>query len=299
MGLLDLIVAAYRVRSRFFEDQAELCTIINAKSGRCSEDCKFCAQSAHYQGEGAFYSMLEVAQIVRAAQDAASQGIQRFSIVTSGRGLKKNDFEKVIESVRMIRKETDLEVDCSLGILAEEQAVALKEAGVERYHHNLETAPSFFSRICTTHSISEKIATLNLMKEKGLSLCSGGIMGLGESPVQWLEMVFLLRDIGVESIPVNVLDPRPGTPLGNLVSPSPSEILKILAIMRLIVPKTEMRLAGGREVNLRDFQAAAYWAGVTGMIVGGYLTTGGRPVAQDIQMLKDLGLRIGTVGSKQ
>ena len=289
--IVYLIAIAHNIRHHFFGDNVGLCTIINAKSGRCSEDCTFCAQSAHYQGECEIYPLVEVEDIIRAALDAASKGIQRFSIVTSGRGLGKKDFKKVLESVKAILQETPLQVDCSLGILSQEQATALKDAGVERYHHNLETAPSFFDKICTTHSIAEKIKTLNVMKDAGLSLCSGGILGLGESPEQWLEMIFVLRDLGVDSIPVNILNPRPGTPLENLKPPTPLEVLKILAIMRLIVPQTEIRLAGGREVNLRDFQAAAYWAGVTGMIVGGYLTTGGRALEQDLQMLKDLGLR--------
>ena len=289
-NIVDLIAVANRVRRNFFGDQVGLCTIINAKSGRCSEDCKFCAQSAHYQGECEIYPMLDVEPIACAARDAACRGIQRFSIVTSGRGLDKKDFEKVIESVKVIRQETSLQVDCSLGILSKEQASVLKEAGVERYHHNLETAPSFFDKICTTHSISEKIATLTLIKDAGLSLCSGGIIGLGETPEQWIEMIFVLRDLGVDSVPVNILNPRPGTPLENLKPPTPLEVLKTLAVMRLIVPKTEIRLAGGREVNLRDFQAIAYWAGVSGMIVGGYLTTGGRALEQDFQMVKDLEL---------
>ena len=289
--LVYLIAVAHSIRRHFFGDNVGICTIINAKSGRCSEDCAFCAQSAHYKGKCEIYPLIEGERIVHAAIDAAARGIQRFSIVTSGRGLGKKDFKKVIESVKTIRQETPLQVDCSLGILPPEQATALKDAGVERYHHNLETAPSFFDKICTTHSIAEKITTLNVMKNAGLSLCSGGILGLGESPEQWLEMIFVLRDIGVACIPVNILNPRPGTPLENLKPPTPLEVLKILAIMRLIVPETEIRLAGGREVNLRDFQAAAYWAGITGMIVGGYLTTGGRVLEQDLQMLNDLGLR--------
>ncbi|WAC07623.1 MAG: biotin synthase BioB [Thermodesulfobacteriota bacterium] len=297
--LVYLIAIAHNVRHHFFGDNVGLCTIINAKSGRCSEDCIFCAQSAHYHGECEIYPLVEVEHIIRAALDAASKGIQRFSIVTSGRGLGKKDFKKVLESIKAIIQKTCLQVDCSLGILSSEQAAALKDAGVERYHHNLETAPSFFDKICTTHSITEKIKTLNLIKDAGLSVCSGGILGLGESPEQWLEMIFVLRDLGVDCIPVNILNPRPGTPLANRKPPMPLEIIKILAIMRLIVPQTEIRLAGGREVNLRDFQALAYWAGVTGMIVGGYLTTGGRALKQDLQMLKDLGLRWMTTTQKQ
>lgn len=290
-NLLELILIANQVREQFFGNQIGLCTIINAKSGGCSEDCKFCAQSSRYQSECTVYPLLNIESIVQAANHAASQGIPRFSIVTSGRSLGQKDFEKVIKAIQTIHQHTKITVDCSLGILSSEQAVALKKAGVERYHHNLETSPSFFSQVCTTHSISEKIETLNRAKEVGLSLCSGGIIGLGETPEQWLEMVFVLRDLKVDSIPVNILNPRPGTPLEDIRPPSPLQVLKMLAIMRLIVPQTEIRLAGGREVNLRDFQAAAFWAGATGMIVGGYLTTGGRSLSQDFQMITDLGMK--------
>lgn len=289
-SIVDLIAVAYTVRHHFFGDHVGLCTIINAKSGRCAEDCAFCAQSAHHQSYCEIYPFIKVEDIIRAAIDATSKGIERFSIVTSGRALGKNDFKKMLIAVKTIIQETPLKVDCSLGILSPEHAAALKEAGIDRYHHNLETAPSFFDKICTTHSIADKIKTLRIIKEAGLNICSGGIFGLGESPEQWLEMVFVLRDIGVDSIPVNILNPRPGTPLKRLTPPPPLAILKIIAIMRLIVPQTEILLAGGRELNLRDFQAAAYWSGVTGMIVGGYLTTGGRAVEQDLQMLSDLGL---------
>ncbi len=290
-NLLDLISIANRVRQQFFGNKVGLCTIINAKSVRCSEDCKFCAQSSYYRGKCEVYPLLDIDSIVQSANHAAIQGIPRFSIVTSGRSLGQKDFKKVIEAIKIIHQTTQITVDCSLGLLSREQALALKNAGVERYHHNLETAPSFFSAICTTHSISEKLETLKRIKEVGLSLCSGGILGLGETPEQWLEMIFVLRELQVDSIPVNILNPRPGTPLENITPPSPLQILKILAITRLIVPQTEIRLAGGREVNLRDFQATAFWAGVTGMIVGGYLTTGGRPLIQDLQMINDLKMR--------
>jgi biotin synthase len=163
---------------------------------------------------------------------------------------------------------------------------------VERYHHNLETAESFFEHICTTHSFSDKVETIGRAKDAGMTVCSGGILGLGESPAQWLEMVFRLRELAVDCIPVNILNPRPGTPLARNRVPSPLEVLKILAIMRLAVPRTEMKLAGGREINLRDFQGTAFLAGVTGMIVGGYLTTPGRGVEEDLRLIDDLGLSL-------
>jgi len=292
-AIVDIMAVANQVRHRFMGNRVDFCTIINAKSGRCSEDCKFCVQSAHYKGECKTYPMLEVEEIVRAAKEADEKGVQRFSIVSSGRSLGTRDFEKVVKATKKIRRETRLEVDCSLGILSEDQVSGLRQAGVERYHHNLETSPSFFEKICTTHSLSEKLKTIQMVKENGLSICSGGIIGLGETSEQWVEMIFLLREIEVDCIPVNILDPRPGTPLENMVPPSPLEIIKLISIMRLIVPDTEIRLAGGREINLRDFQATAFLAGATGMIVGGYLTTGGRIIDDDLQMINDLGLRFG------
>jgi len=241
IDIVDLMAVANRVRHNFIGDKVDLCSLLNAKSGRCSEDCKFCAQSAR-------------------------------------------------EAANRIRQETKLHLDCSLGIITEDQAKALRNAGVERYNHNLETAPSFFEKICTTHSFSERLETLHHLKFNGFSLCSGGIIGLGETPEQWLELVFLLRDLEVDCIPVNILNPRPGTPLENMIPPPPLEILKIIAIMRLIVPQTHIKIAGGREVNLRDLQATAFLAGATGIIIGGYLTTKGRSQEDDFQMLKDLEL---------
>jgi biotin synthase len=291
LELIDLLAVANRVRQQFFGDAIDLCSIMNAKSGRCPEDCKFCAQSAHYDGVAESYPMRSVEEMVGAAKDAERKGVHRFSIVTSGKRVNKKDFAEVLEAVRLIRKDTRLHQCCSLGMLSAEQARALSGAGVERYHHNLETSESFFGHICTTHSYADKLRTLTFVRKAGMEICSGGIIGLGESPIQWMEMIFFLRDWGVESIPVNILNPRPGTPLGNVASRSPLEVLKIIAVMRLSVPRIPIRIAGGREVSLRDLQAATMWAGASGLMVGGYLTTGGRPVEADYQMLEDLGLR--------
>ena len=290
IDIVDLMAVANRVRHNFIGDKVDLCSLLNAKSGRCSEDCKFCAQSARYKGECETYPLLEVEEIVRAAKRVESNGGQRFCIISSGKRLEGKDFEKVVEAANRIRQETKLHLDCSLGLITGSQAKALRNAGVERYNDNLETAPSFFEKICTTHSFSERLETLHHLKFNGFSLCSGGIIGLGETPEQWLELVFLLRDLEVDCIPVNILNPRPGTPLENMIPPPPLEILKIIAIMRLIVPQTHIKIAGGREVNLRDLQATAFLAGATGIIIGGYLTTKGRSQEDDFQMLKDLEL---------
>jgi biotin synthase len=286
----NLMGAALHVRYHYLDNEAEFCTIINARSGRCSEDCRYCAQSAHYSGVSETYPMLDTDTVVAAARDAHSRGIPRFSLVTSGRSLSGDDVENVCRASRRIRESAQILVDCSLGLLSPGQATALKNAGVNRYHHNLETAESFFDQVCTTHSFADKLETIAIAKDAGLSVCSGGILGLGETPAQWLEMVFRLRDLAVDCIPVNILNPRPGTPLEKQTPPSPMEVLKLLAIMRLIVPATDIKLAGGREVNLRDLQAGAFLAGVNGMIVGGYLTTPGRSVDEDYALITDLGL---------
>jgi biotin synthase len=293
VDLVHLMAASNQVRHHFRGDQVDLCTLLNAKSGRCSEDCKFCAQSAHYQGTCDTYPLLHVEEIVRRARLVESKGGRRFCIITSGKSPAPGEFESVLEAVRRIRRETRLSMDCSLGILSAEQAAALKEAGVDRYNHNLETAPGCFEKVCTTHAFSDRLETLHRLKDNGFSICSGGIIGLGETLIQWLEMVFILREVEVDCIPVNILNPRMGTPLESMIAPAPLEILKLLAIMRLIVPKADIKLAGGRELALKDFQATALLAGVSGIIVGGYLTTRGRSENEDYEMLRNLGRHWG------
>jgi len=287
--LVYLMAVSNHVRYHFCGNRIELCTLLNAKSGNCSEDCNFCAQSAHFQGECVTYPLLDLEEIVRRAYDVASKGKRRFCIITSGKSLTQKELNRITKAVKRIRQETSLSVDCSLGMLSEEQALMLKEAGINRYNHNLETAPTFFRKICTTHSFSDRMKTIEHLKNNGISICSGGIIGLGEAPAQWIELIFILRELEVDCIPINILNPRPGTPLQNMVPPTPLEVIKLIAITRLIVPNVELKLAGGREVNLRDFQASAFLAGITGMIVGGYLTTSGRSEEEDLQMIKDLG----------
>jgi len=206
--LVDLMAIANQVRHRFCGDQVDLCTLVNAKSGRCSEDCTFCGQSGHFQGECAHHPLLGVEEILRKACEAESKGARRFCIITSGKSPAQADFNKVVKAAKRIRCETSLNLDCSLGILSDEQARALKQAGVERYNHNLETAPDFFEKICTTHSFSDRVKTLGCLKNSGFSICSGGIIGLGETPAQWLELVFVLRDLDVDCIPINILGLR-------------------------------------------------------------------------------------------
>ena len=285
-----LLAMADRIRQRFNGDEVDVCAIVNARSGRCPENCKFCAQSAHYHTGVTEYPLLSVEELVEAAKKAKAAGAVRFSIVTSGRGQSKaDDFENILQALTRIKKEVGIEICTSLGILTLEQADKLKEVGVTRYHANIETAPSHFPDICSTHSYEDKMSTIQAAKDAGIRVCSGGILGLNETPEQRVEMAFELKRLDIDSIPLNLLNQIEGTPFENNESMTPLEILRAFAVFRFILPKALIRTAGGRELNLRDLQALALNGGMNGIMVGGYLTTGGRRPEDDKTMLKDLG----------
>ena len=285
-----LLAMADRIRQRFNGDEVDVCAIVNARSGRCPENCKFCGQSAHYHTGVTEYPLLSVEELVEAAKKAKAAGAVRFSIVTSGRGQSKaDDFENILQALTRIKKEVGIEICTSLGILTPEQANKLKEVGVTRYHANIETAPSHFPDICSTHSYEDKMSTIQAAKDAGIRVCSGGILGLNETPEQRVEMAFELKRLNIDSIPLNLLNQIEGTPFENNKSMTPLEILRAFAVFRFILPKALIRTAGGRELNLRDLQALALNGGMNGIMVGGYLTTGGRRPEDDKTMLKDLG----------
>ena len=285
-----LLAMADRIRQRFNGDEVDVCAIVNARSGRCPENCKFCAQSAHYHTGVTEYHLLSVEELVEAAKKAKAAGAVRFSIVTSGRGQSKaDDFENILQALVRIKKEVGIEICTSLGILTPEQAIKLKEVGVTRYHANIETAPSHFPDICSTHSYEDKMSTIQAAKDAGIRVCSGGILGLNETPEQRVEMAFELKRLDIDSVPLNLLNQIEGTPFENNKSMTPLEILRAFAVFRFILPKALIRTAGGREVNLRDLQALALNGGMNGIMVGGYLTTGGRRPEDDKTMLRDLG----------
>ena len=285
-----LLAMADRIRQRFNGDEVDVCAIVNARSGRCPENCKFCAQSAHYHTGVTEYPLLSVDELVAAAKKAKEAGAVRFSIVTSGRGQSKaDDFENILQALTRIKEEVGIEICTSLGILTPEQANKLKEVGVTRYHANIETAPSHFPDICSTHSYEDKMSTIQAAKDAGIRVCSGGILGLNETPEQRVEMAFELKRLNIDSIPLNLLNQIEGTPFENNKSLTALEILRAFAVFRFILPKALIRTAGGREVNLRDLQALALNGGMNGIMVGGYLTTGGRRPEDDKTMLKDLG----------
>jgi len=290
--IVELAAVANRVRVAFKGNDIDLCSLLNAKSGRCSEDCAFCAQSAHYTTEAPVYPLMDVNEMVKEAREAQERRTGRFCLISSGRQLNDKEFETVLDALSQIRERTDLALDCSFGTLTRERAEALKKVGVTRYNHNLETAESHFSTICTTHSFRDRIRTIDILKDQGFSICCGGIIGLGESAQQRLELAFSLRELGVDCIPLNILNPRSGTPLEHSKPIPPMEIIRTIALFRLILPKGTLKIAGGREVNLRDLQSLALLAGANGLIVGNYLTTPGRSAEDDLIMLRDLGFEI-------
>lgn len=290
--IIELAAVANRVREEFNGNEIDLCSLLNAKSGRCPEDCGFCAQSAHYKTEALVYPMMDTNRIVEEAKKAQRKGTGRFCLITSGRELNDEEFETILRALDRIRRETTLDLDCSLGTLSKERAESLKKVGVTRYNHNVETAETHFPKIRSTHSFRDRIKTIEVLKDQGFSICCGGIIGLGESPQQRLELAFSLRQLGIDCIPFNILNPRPGTPLEHSESIPPMEIIKTISLFRLVLPKGTIKIAGGREANLRDLQSLALLAGANGLIVGNYLTTPGRNAEDDLTMIRDVGFQI-------
>lgn len=287
-----LFHGACRIRDHYNGHAIKLCAIVNAKSGRCPEDCAFCSQSAHHTTQIDAYPLMEPQLILHNAQEAEAMGARRFSIVTSGKALTEKELEQVVTAIRLLKEKTGLILCASVGMITQQTAHQLKEAGLTRYHHNLETAPSFFPHICTTHRFEDDLNTLQSAKEAGLEVCSGGILGLGESPQQRLELAFTLRAMEVDSAALNFLKPIPGTPLEGIRPLTPLELLKSVALFRFILPDKDIRICGGREFGLRDLHPLIFWAGANGIMIGNYLTTRGRDYGADLQMIQDLKLEV-------
>ncbi len=294
--IVMLMAHAHIIRRHFKGARVDLCAIVNARSGRCPEDCIFCAQSAHYKTEITTYPLLAKRDILAQARQARDNRARHFSIVTSGRGINgADDINRICAYVTEI-SETGSIPCASLGILTREQFAQLREAGLKRYHHNLETAESHFGSICTTHSYAERVQTIRLAQEAGFEVCAGGIFGMGETPQQRIELAFTLRELNVDSVPLNFLHPIPGTPAEKYQMLSPLEIVKIISLFRFVLPEKEIRVCGGRETGLRTLQPLMYIAGASGTMIGNYLTTSGRDPATDLREIIDLGL---TVESKE
>ncbi len=290
--VLRLLAAADHIRIHFKGWEFDSCSLINARSGRCSENCAFCAQSSHYATNCETYDLRSTDQILEAARSAKQAGASRFCTVTSGGALSARQFDALMESLERVHSEVQIQLDASLGFLDDQRVERLKRAGITRYNHNLETSREYYPSICTTHTFDQRVNTVSKALSNGLSACCGGIMGMGETPSQRLDLAFTLADLGVDCVPINILDPRPGTPLEGSVQPEPMEILKTVALFRLILPKATIKMAGGREKNLGDFQGTALRSGANGMIIRGYLTFGGRPVEDDLRMVRQAGFEI-------
>lgn len=292
--LLALLDAAFRVRARHYGRDVRIHVLQNAKSGLCPEDCTFCSQSVSAASGVERYRMQSADEIVEGARRAHAMKAVKYCIVTATRGPSARELETVCEAVRRIKSEMEIKVCTSLGLLRDGQAEQLAAAGVDRFNHNLETSRRFYPEICSTHGYEDRVATVRAAKRAGLEACCGGIMGMGEGEEDRVALAFELRELEVESIPVNFLDPRPGTPLGGVARLSPGDCLRALCMFRFVNPSRDIRVAGGREVNLRRMQPLALYP-ANSLFVDGYLTTPGQGFEADIQMIADAGFRVAEI----
>lgn len=298
--LLDIVQAAYKIRQKHFGKTVSIHLLQNVKSGICPEDCTFCSQSSKYKNDVERYTMQTVETIVEGAQAAVDRNAKRYCMVASSRAPSPNELEVVCEATRIIKqKYPTLEICSSLGLLTEEKAEQLKEAGVNRFNHNLETSENFFPEVVTTHDFEERIHTAKTAKKVGLDLCCGGLYGMGESLQDRVDLAFALADLDVDSVPVNFLDPRPGTPFYGKPNPlNPNDCIRALCMMRFVCPEAEIRVAGGREKTLRGLQSLSLYP-ANSIFTAGYLTTGGAEYEDDKQMIEDAGFEIEIQGAKE
>jgi biotin synthase len=289
-----LLARANAVREAVHGSEIALCGITNAKSGRCPENCGFCSQSAHFpEADAPVYPLVPAEDIVAQAKAAERAGVREFSIVASGRLMsKEGELRTVEEAVRRLREETAVEPCASLGLVREPELARLKGAGLMHYHHNLETARSFFDNVCTTHTYDEQLETIRAAKRQGLKLCSGGILGMGETPEQRVELAETIREVGVDCVPMNFLNPRPGTPMANVKAITAEECLAAVAVFRLMMPTAHIFVMGGREVNLGEKQDLIFQAGANGTMIGNYLTSPGRAPDATVGMVEGQGLTV-------
>ena len=285
-----LIERAWRARVDRFGDSTDMCSLVNAKSGGCAQDCGFCAQSRYAEAETPMHAMMEPEQILEHARAAEAAGAHRFCMVTQGQGLSKREFEKVLAGTRLVAEHTNLKRCASVGHMSVQRAKALKDAGVQRVHHNVETAESYYDEVSTTVRYTGRIRTIEAVREAGLETCVGGILNLGESPEQRVEMAFELAEIDPTSVPINLLNPRPGTKFGDREFMDPWEAVKWIAIFRLVLPDALFRLCGGRVENIGELQQLAVKAGLNGVMMGNFLTTLGSEPEDDRAMFEELGL---------
>ncbi len=290
--IFDLLSWANRIREHFKGNKIHLCSIVNIKAGGCSENCRFCAQSAAYQTDAPRYSLIDAEPVRAAAAEAKANGVTALGLVAAWRGLEEGPvLDEICARLAELKQSGQVRPDASLGIIQNQRvADRLKQSGLECYNHNLETSRRFFPQVCTTHSYGERLQTIGYLKQAGIKICSGGILGMGETREDRCALAFALKELGVHIVPINMLTPIEGTPFGGQPPLVPLEILKSIACFRFILPRQEIMIAGGRAVNLRDLQGLIFMAGASALMVGNYLTTLNQPVEKDLRMLKDLGL---------
>jgi biotin synthase len=293
--LAALMEAGSLLRQANQGQEVEFCAIVNARSGRCSEDCAFCAQSAHHHTQAEVYPLLDADEIVARSRAAARAGAMRFGIVTSGKSCPDGaELDQICRAVELIANEGMISPCASLGLLAPKQARHLADAGLKRYHHNLEAGPTHFARICTTHSYEERVETVQTARQAGLEICCGGIVGLGESPGERVELAQAIGEMEPDSLPLNFLNPIEGTPLAGVGTLSPLQALATVAVFKMFVPKAHLRTCGGRQQILGRLAPMMYLAGASATMVGDYLTTEGRQISEDLEDLHSLGLKLAS-----
>jgi biotin synthase len=290
--IITLSSYANAITRKFNGDRVDVESLINAKSGNCPEDCSFCAQSSFYDSGITKYPLLNKERILEKANIAKENGSSSFCLVCAYKSPPEKDFHEICEIIQAIKSSVDIEVNVSLGFMTPQRARKLKSLNVKRYNHNLETSESYFSQICRTHDFHDRLNTARIVKAEGLELCCGGIIGMGETPIQRIELAFSIASLRPDEVPLNILIPKQGTPFHNMPSLHPMEIIKTIAIWRFIIPKTILKIAGGREVHLGDTEEFALKAGANGIITGGYLTTTGNHFDKDISMIRKIGLKV-------
>jgi biotin synthase len=290
----DLLYWANRIRQKFFGNKIKVCSIVPGRLGGCTEDCKFCAQSSGYETAFKETKTLTDEEILDAAGKAKQNGVQNFGIVYSGKTISEKELQRLEKLISKIKNEIGIGLCGGFGIIDYKQAQRLADAGMSRYNHNLETSRNHFKNIVTTHDYDSRIETVKAAKKAGLGLCTGGLFGIGETDCDRIDMALQIRELGADMVPMNFLHPIAGTPMGDMPTMQPRDILRLIALYRFILPKVHIKAAGGRKLNLRDMQSWIFYAGATAIISGNYLTTAGRAVEEDLQMIKDLGLEANT-----
>jgi len=288
--ILSLAYSANVITRKFNGDSIDVESLLNAKSGKCPEDCSFCAQSSFYNTKISKYPLLPKQVVIVRAKEAERQGASSFCLVCAYRSPPEKEFRQICDTIEAIKKEVSIDINASLGFMTLERARTLKSLGIKRYNHNLEASDSFFSQICKTHDFADRVNTAKIVKEAGLELCCGGIIGMGETVKQRIELAFALAALNPDEVPINILIPNEGTPMAQIVTITPEEAIRTIAVWRFIMPKVILKLAGGREVHFSDNGRMALRAGANGIISGGYLTTGGNEMSKDLNMIHEIGI---------